>query len=353
MSLIRFRILLLLSSIIPIAFNFYSDKLRFKEGQEFVILQITDLHFGETVERDENTNALVEKLIKATKPDVVAVTGDAVSGYCWDGKDQHFYQNLWKNWTKPFTNLKVPYFLALGNHDRQGNLNPTEICELDHTHEYSLTEASRNITGASNYHFPIYSSNASNPIPPAMIWVLDTNMESCDGLTNTWGCIEKDQVEWYKKESQKINEQYGVSPDGLAFYHIPLPEFVTMHNWGKTYGYRGEGISCPRVNTHFFTAMLEMKNIKANFFGHDHCNDNGGFLFGIEIAYGRKTGFGCYGPDKKRGGRVIKLKEKYDEQTNKLSFDYRHYIVDIDNEITIQNDFTWRGGYDFLDYCDK
>lgn len=50
-------------------------------------------------------------------------------------------------------------------------------------------------------------------------------------------------------------------------------------------------------------------NIKAAFCGHDHNNEFGGFLEGVELVYGRKSGFGGNGPPfgKKRGGRVIHL----------------------------------------------
>ena len=30
--------------------------------------------------------------------------------------------------------------------------------------------------------------------------------------------------------------------------------------------------------------------------GHDHNNDYGGFLYNVELVYGRKTGFNIYGP---------------------------------------------------------
>lgn len=54
----------------------------------------------------------------------------------------------------------------------------------------------------------------------------------------------------------------------------------------------------------------------ANFIGHDHTNDYGGFHKSekfdkkIELVYGRKTGYGCYGPSDyvEKGGRVITLK---------------------------------------------
>ena len=32
------------------------------------------------------------------------------------------------------------------------------------------------------------------------------------------------------------------------------------------------------------------------FYGHDHDNDFTGYLDNVELSYGRKTGFGCYGP---------------------------------------------------------
>ena len=57
-----------------------------------------------------------------------------------------------------------------------------------------------------------------------------------------------------------------------------------------------------------------MKNdILANFIGHDHNNDFNGFYHKgnktIDLHYGRKSGYGSYGPpsDILRGGKVIKL----------------------------------------------
>ena len=36
--------------------------------------------------------------------------------------------------------------------------------------------------------------------------------------------------------------------------------------------------------------------MKAIFCGHDHNSDYSGFYKDIELIYGRKTGFGSYGP---------------------------------------------------------
>ena len=62
--------------------------------------------------------------------------------------------------TKPFSDLKIPYAYALGNHDHQGNLNYQEIGELDKTHPYSLFKGTTSIdpTSISNYVLEIKSS---------------------------------------------------------------------------------------------------------------------------------------------------------------------------------------------------
>jgi hypothetical protein len=62
--------------------------------------------------------------------------------------------------------------------------------------------------------------------------------------------------------------------------------------------------------------MLEAKNVKAVFCGHDHYNDLGGFIKNdpIELVYGRKSGFGGYQSSTlTRGGRLITIVEKIDE----------------------------------------
>lgn len=67
----------------------------------------------------------------------------------------------------------------------------------------------------------------------------------------------------------------------------------------------------PSVNTGIFSAMKEEDNIKGDFCGHDHNNDFSGYYDDIFMAYGRKSGYGSYGPENMTiGARVIKLSEK-------------------------------------------
>jgi hypothetical protein len=333
----------------------YNQKLRFKSNEEFTILQLTDLHYGEGGEGDRNSTLLVEKLINFTKPDLVIVTGDSVSGYAWDNLNKTFYEDCWKEWTSPMIKLQVPYAYTLGNHDDQADLSRKQIIDLDCSSNFSLVEnhplSNPKYNGATNYHIPIYSSTSDDI--SAIMWLFDTNDESCDGLTVSWGCLEKDGVNWYDEETKKLNQTLGYIPNGLAFFHIPLPEYLSMYNWRKTYNSRYEGIACPRKNSKLFRSMLKNGNINGTFCGHDHSNDFGGYFYGIELVYGRKTGYGGYGPSNfQRGARVIKLKEIID-RNNRTNFSYRHFVVQEDLTTVDTSDISYKGIIDKVLRCHK
>ncbi len=81
-----------------------------------------------------------------------------------------------------------------------------------------------------------------------------------------------------------------------------------MYNKGSFYGYRDEDICCSSVNTGVFGALIEQPTVEWVSAGHDHDNDYYGYYEGVNLAYGRKTGYGGYGPDKfSRGARVFEV----------------------------------------------
>jgi hypothetical protein len=82
----------------------------------------------------------------------------------------------------------------------------------------------KSITGASNYILPIYS-NFNNDTVVSHLWFFDSNDVWCSWQVISWGCIEKNQVNWYKDQSDALKNQHSLTHD-LAFFHIPLPEHM-------------------------------------------------------------------------------------------------------------------------------
>lgn len=81
---------------------------------------------------------------------------------------------------------------------------------------------------------------------------------------------------------------------GLAYFHIPLPEFADLDSSNFT-GVRQEGISSASVNSGFFTTLLGAGDVKAVFTGHDHLNDFCGKKININLCYAGGFGYHAYG----------------------------------------------------------
>lgn len=90
------------------------------------------------------------------------------------------------------------------------------------------------------------------------------------------------------------NAQEGKAP-GLAYFHIPLPEFWSFDSANATKGDRLEGTSSASTNSGFFTTLVARGDVKAVFVGHDHNNDFCGELKGLNLCYGGVAGYHAYG----------------------------------------------------------
>lgn len=75
----------------------------------------------------------MKKLLTLEQPDFVAVTGDCVSGYAWDGKTQGWYKEQYLQFTRAMIEANASWALTAGNHDTQADLTREQISELDRT----------------------------------------------------------------------------------------------------------------------------------------------------------------------------------------------------------------------------
>ncbi len=308
--------------------SYAAHNLKFNERGEFVIVQFTDLHFCSNTTLDLNTQALQRNILQQIKPDFVAISGDGVSGGP-AARQKGGFETCWKSMLAPITEANVPYGYILGNHDAEGNLDRFQITRLDENHPLSVRKGSEGIPSTTNFVIPVHSSKNKTKLA-ANIWMFDTNYVGCDGLENSWGCVEKYQLAWYDKQSKKIKAKHGKDVHHLAFIHIPIPEYMEIFNGNEYSGEMNEGIGCPFVNTGFFDHVKKNGDISAVFCGHDHSNNMGGFHKGVELVYGQKSGYNGAGVI--RGARVIILKENYTAD-GKLFITRKHYAIQESGKI--------------------
>jgi len=80
-------------------------------------MQITDLHLGETYEKDSQTDSMIKMIVEKEEIDFIAVTGDLVSGQM----DEHLGRDFWFRKIQPlentFKDIEVPWGFVPGYYD--------------------------------------------------------------------------------------------------------------------------------------------------------------------------------------------------------------------------------------------
>ena len=305
----------------------FQNPLKFSSTGDFTILHLTDLHYCQSPDLNEQTRKLQDNLIQQVNPDVVIVTGDIINSVSNSGLKNSF-QDCWRKFVKPFSDNRMHYILTLGPQDLAADLKLRQIADLERSSQYSLYSLGNGNVIEFTYTLPIASSFDKDKAA-ANLWIFNSNGIGCLDEPNSWGCVDPRQVKWYEEYSQVLQTKQGEDVHNIAFMHQPLPEFMTLYNSHEYYGNRNEQVSCPLMNTELFEAFKNRKDMHGVFVGHDHLNDYGGWVDNIELVYGRKTGYGggLAEAQFQKGGRVIKLKEEKDPITGKIKVHRRHHVI--------------------------
>ena len=294
----------------------------------FRITQFTDTHFGENNTKDAESQLSFTNLISYETPDLVSLSGDIVSGYAWDGKTSNFFTNTFDAAIKPIEQSETYWAYTLGNHDDEADLNRTQIVNYAQTFNYSLTQQGpTTLGGVTNYVLTVFNDDN---VPIANIWYLDSLDTNCYGVPG-YNCVEFSNIEWYKETSINLESKYGRKLPGIMYIHIPLPELLMLYNNPSmtTNGLlQDSGVCCWSLNTGLFSVMIERGDITSVWHGHDHNNDFYGNYHGIVLGYGRKTGYGGYGPpsNMQRGTRVIEFDCENEDNYNISTFKWDTWI---------------------------
>lgn len=312
------------------------------DGTVFRILQLTDVHIQENHEDDWAFDT-IDKVIGKSNPDLIAVTGDITSGRY---KDQDFNAGCIKKFAEKIETYKIPWTFTFGNHDAEstgdaeGKWRREQIADyltsdelqycifeegeifapIHEKQQKSIGNSYINITadgkmvnmagqviGADGNL--VYDQQVGKQI--MSLFFLDSNDYEYDenGNGNGYGIFRPDQIEWYKRSVLTMQQQNnGTMLPSLAFFHIPMQEYVNAWEDGKRlYGYKWEKGGMPKVSDNMFETMVELGSTKATFAGHDHMCAFAAEYKGIKLVYGYSGDHGIYAVPQ-NGGTIINVK---------------------------------------------
>lgn len=275
-------------------------ELRFDEKGLFKIMQLTDIHYTDDSEDDHRSVDMIGRLIRLEQPDFIMVTGDTVYG-----KDN--MKNIAKA-LKPMRDSQIPWSLVLGNHDVEQNASPRDMISLAASMEGCAVwhdEASGD--GYGNHYLEVKDREGRIAW---LIFGLDSGMDNPMKEVGGYAYLTPRQIQWYRNCIGQYREK-AKDFHALVFQHMALPEIEEVWRYEISIGTKRDGFGSPRVNSGFFSMLLEEGHTSGVFFGHDHANDFWGRRFGIALGYGRASGYGGYGTeDFPLGARIFILDEK-------------------------------------------
>lgn len=286
--------------------------LRFRNNGEFRILQITDTHYKWGKSASNVVNELIEELITTEDVDLVVFTGDNVYS---DGVEFSLVKQL-----TPFNNNRIPFVVIFGNHDHQFDITQDQQWDVIRSFDYNIQPDRPNGSSYSDFVLPIYSSK-DNTVSQ-LIFNFDSHAGYRVRAISRYDWLNFDQIAWYRQQSKRYTRENGNKPlPAIMFLHIPLPEYAYAYEAcirksgnvtgnGKIVGTMSENVSCAKLNSGMFSAILECGDVRGVFCGHDHDNDFALMWKNIMLAYGRYSGGNTvYNNLGKNGARIIVLHE--------------------------------------------
>ncbi|KAJ5150778.1 uncharacterized protein N7500_010967 [Penicillium coprophilum] len=276
--------------------------LRFREDGTFHIEVFEDLHFAEDDEKDEKSKKVMSYILSEEDIDFVVINGDLVSGERTQKADSSKYID---SVVSPLVDQGYRWASTYGNHDSAINLNPKDdMLKAENKYPNSLTQSSisGHKAGITNYYLPVFSHGQANTSTPALLlWFFDSK--------EVWESHPFASILPHTgPRNACISTKKGVNPRLTPGVNR---ERVNPQGTGQ-WSYDNQDVK-------FMNALLHTEGLIAGFSGHDHQNDwcfkwDGSLVDhdltgnGINMCYGRHTGYGGYG-NLVRGGRQILLHE--------------------------------------------
>lgn len=304
------------------------------QNGDFTILVVSDPQC-DTEKEWQEAKCELEILVEKAEPDFVLINGDMNS------KNQ-IPSDMWHLFISVLEDKNVYWSTTNGNHDPFRYESYKMYTDYSHCLNATVSPLDKNYEYCRpmNYCIPICANDGKEIV--FAVYGMDSGTSSGNGYI---GVTEK-QINWYKEQSENLKQKNnGKTVTSLMCMHIPLPQTLDMYysnanadcsngeNCGGMYtvygianepkynskGYLCEnGTSVSKIKVHtssksldkgMFDAILNLGDVKAVIFGHDHCTNIIGSYKGVLLGFAGKLSTGCYSDTLCRGGRVIKFNQ--------------------------------------------
>lgn len=292
----------------------YTTVLEKQAGEDFVVLNLTDIQLGEGEALTTNSDysfALIDELVKRSDPDLITVSGDNLLGFVGT------YSTLEK-----LSSLGIPYAIVMGNHDGQDTITEDWAAYMAANAENSLFKFGPKDMGYGNY---IINIRQGDEIVHTL-YMMDTHDYASftkedgsvvEGYDHLWD----NQFDWYEWAVKGLADLEGKTVQSTVIFHIPVVEYTDAWNAAfdantnafrpeyadSSFGVKLEDVCSAPVNNGFFDLVKELGSTKDIIVGHDHKNSFSVPYEGVRLSYGLKTGFGSYAVPEENGGSVLTI----------------------------------------------
>lgn len=287
-------LLLTLTCLLPA-----SAQLRFRPDGSFKIVQFTDTHIRTQLpDQARAVYDLMDAVIKAERPDLVVLTGDNVTCNPAAPEIARLVRFL--------DERNVPWVAVFGNHDEQQELTIPQMSALYAAGRNTLNR----LDGAgvlADLELPVLGADGK---PAFYLFCMDSHSYTTALGTECYDWFSDAQIRWMKDCCAARTAADGSVAPALAFFHIPLLEYVQAWENGQgRQGIKGEGVCHGGLNSGMFAAMRLGGSVIGMSVGHDHNNDYLAVLSGIALCYGRFSGSDTVYNHLPPGARVFLLHE--------------------------------------------
>eukprot|EP00347_Sterkiella_histriomuscorum_P022472 403338363 len=299
-----------------------------RDDGSFKIVQFSNLYVDNSGTNYAFTMLNIQNVIDNEQPDFVVLTGDTVSPFMEDS-----YTNRFQEAVQYLQITKIPW-VSTGGQDRPGNEVDRQYM-FDQEQEIGLEldpeGDSLSFSGLNNPNpeklglytgrIPIMTHDLKDVA--FNLWIIDSlGGQDCYGIKQGKSCISKESVEWFNEEAAKIPKNKGFSD--LLFTTYPLQEYMTAANTQDLFGNFQQQVCCQADNTGIFDAAFNSHRVGLISCGGDALNDFSTNFKGIQLVYGRKSGYGGQ-RELDMGARVFNI----DGKSGKIDQWIREYDGDV------------------------